>query len=84
VLVDDIKLDSPKTKDFIDVLSKLDLSGTMLIVAAPDKNLTLASRNLQDVEVTTSDVLSTYQVLRPNKLIFTRGAFEKIQERLQN
>jgi ribosomal protein L4 len=33
--------------------------------------------------VTTSSVLNTYQVLRYDKLIFTRGAFEKVEERLK-
>jgi large subunit ribosomal protein L4 len=60
------------------------VTGTALIVAAePNQNLTLASRNVQDVELTTSDLLNTYQVLRSDKLVFSRGAFEKIQARLQ-
>jgi large subunit ribosomal protein L4 len=83
VVVDEIKLQGPKTKGFVEVLSKLEVSGSALVVAAgADKNLTLASRNVRDVELTTADLLNTYQVLRPNKLLFTRGAFEKLQERL--
>src|SRR3954452_5413668 len=39
VVVDDLKLGSPKTKDFIGVLTALDLKGSALIVAAADKNL---------------------------------------------
>ena len=42
-----------------------------------------ASGNVARVEVTTSDFLNTYQVLRSDKLLFTRGAFEKLEERLQ-
>src|SRR5213593_1063173 len=50
VLVDDLKLGSGKTRDFVGVLSALELKGTALIVAqAADKNLTLASRNIPDV-----------------------------------
>ncbi len=65
------------------VLNTFDVKGTALVVAQSiDKNLVLASRNIANVEVTTSDALNTYQVLRPAKLIFTRGAFEKIEERL--
>jgi large subunit ribosomal protein L4 len=83
VLVDDLKLGSPKTKDFLGVLSALELKGTALIVAqAADKNLTLASRNVANVTLTTSDTLNTYDVLRPAKLVFTRGAFEQVEARL--
>ena len=83
LLVDDLKLESPKTKEFAAVLSVLDLKGSTLIVAPGiDKNLTLASRNLPNVELATSDSLNSYQVLRSDKLLFTRGAFEKVEARL--
>jgi large subunit ribosomal protein L4 len=83
VVVDDLKLASPKTKDFVGLLSALELKGTALIIAqAADKNLSLASRNVPDVTLTTSDMLSTYDVLRPDKLVFTRNAFEQIEARL--
>ena len=82
VLVDDLKLASPKTKDFAGVMSTLELTGTTLIVAAADKNLTLASRNIENVRLATSDSLNTYDILRPDKLLFTRSAFEKVEARL--
>jgi large subunit ribosomal protein L4 len=83
VVVDDLKLDSPKTKSFVGVISNLELKGTTLIVAAGvDKNLTLASRNVEKVTLTTSDSLNTYDVLRPDKLLFTKSAFEKVSDRL--
>lgn len=83
VVVDDLKLGSPKTKDFVAVLLALDLKGSALIVAhEADRNLTLASRNVPRVALTTSDLLNTYDVLRPDKLVFTKGAFEKVEQRL--
>src|SRR5215471_2057076 len=83
VLVDDLKLSSPKTKDFLKVLGALQLSGTALIVSQKaDKNLELASRNVPNVAVTTSETLNTYDVLRSDKLVFTRGAFEQVEARL--
>jgi large subunit ribosomal protein L4 len=83
VVVSDLKLNSPKTKDFVGVISKLDLKGSMLVVSADtDKNLTLASRNVPNVLLATSDSLNTYDVLRPAKLLFTKSAFEKVESRL--
>ena len=83
VVLDDLKLASPKTKEFIKVINVLELTGTTLVVANPDdKNLALASRNIENVTVTTSDSLNTYDVLRPDKLLFTRSAFEKVEARL--
>jgi len=76
-------LESPKTKGFVGVISALELKGSTLIVSSGiDKNLTLASRNLEKVTLTTSDSLNTYDVLRPDKLLFTKSAFEKVEARL--
>jgi large subunit ribosomal protein L4 len=83
VVVDDLKLASPKTKEFVGLMSTLELKGTTLIVSLEtDKNLTLASRNISSVALTTSDSLNTYDILRPDKLLFTRSAFEKVEARL--
>jgi large subunit ribosomal protein L4 len=83
VVVEDLTLSSPKTKEFVGILNSFQLTGTALVIAPElNKNLSLASRNLPNVEVTTSDTLNTYQVLRPGKLLFTRSAFEKVEERL--
>jgi large subunit ribosomal protein L4 len=84
VVVDELKLDAPKTKGMIGILKALGLDGTTLIVAqAQDKNLLLASRNLPNVELTSGEMLTTYQVLKPAKLLFTRGAFELVEARLK-
>lgn len=83
VIVDELRLDSPRTKDFLGIMSALQISGTTLVVAqAVEQNLILASRNVANVDLTTSDELNTYQVLRYGKIVFTRGAFEKIEQRL--
>ena len=83
VVVDDLKLNSAKTKEFAGVISALELKGTTLVVSTGgDKNLTLASRNIETVALTTSDSLNTYDVLRPDKLLFTKSAFEKVSDRL--
>jgi ribosomal protein L4 len=52
------------------------------VTSVIDRNLTLAVRNLPRVELTTCDTLNTYEVLRFDKLIFIRSAFEKVDQRL--
>src|SRR5205085_5729777 len=56
ILIEDLKLESPKTKDFVSLLSSLDLKGSTLFVAQnTDKNISLASRNVPNVSLATSD-----------------------------
>jgi large subunit ribosomal protein L4 len=84
VVVDDLKLASAKTKDFVNVINALELTGTTLIVSGGEENanLTRASRNIVGVTLTTGDSLNTYDVLRPDKLLFSKSAFEKVEARL--
>jgi len=85
VVIEGLKLDSPRTKGFVEILSKFDVDGSVLVVAASiEENLRLATRNLEKVEVATADSLNTYQVLRSDKLLFTRAAFEAVEERLKD
>ncbi len=84
VIVDDLKLASAKTKDFVKVIDTLELTGTTLIVSCGEANvnLTRAARNICGVTLTTGDSLNTYDVLRPDKLLFTKSAFETVEARL--
>jgi len=83
IVVDDFNITAPKTKEMVAVLKALKLDGTTLIVqSGVNKNLTLASRNVPDLTITTSDKLNTYDVLRPDKLVFTKSSFEQVEGRL--
>lgn len=83
IVVDDLKLATHKTKEFVKVISALDCKGTTLLISGEEnKNLTLAARNVVGVTLATSDSLNTYDVLRPDKLVFTKSAFEKVEARL--
>ncbi len=85
LVVDELKLGTPKTKEFLGVLAALQVKGTALIVGqGGDANLRRASRNVAGVELTTGQELNTYQVLRSDRLVFTRGAFETVAERLKD
>lgn len=83
LVVDDLKLATSKTREFAGLLETLAPAQTVLVVTeAADQNLTLAARNLRHVELATSDGLNCYQALKADKVIFTKGAFEKVEQRL--
>ncbi|MGC9036654.1 MAG: 50S ribosomal protein L4 [Verrucomicrobiia bacterium] len=83
VIVENIALSSPKTKEFINLLQSLNLNCSLLLVVETiDKNLMLASRNVPGIELTTARELNTYQTLRYEKILFTKKAFEEVENRL--
>jgi large subunit ribosomal protein L4 len=83
IVVEDLKLAAPKTKEITAVLDALNIDGTTLFVSSGvDQDLQRASRNVPYIWLTTSEQLNTYDVLRPDKLVFGRSAFEKVEDRL--
>ncbi len=83
-IVDKLSVAQPKTKEFAKLLAALQLQGSVLVVdAAAERNVALAARNLANVELVSSAGLNTYQVLRYDKILFTRPAFEQVEQRLQ-
>src|SRR5687767_11812615 len=70
VVVDDLKLDGPKTKGFVELLKNLELSdqSALFVANAVENNVRLASRNVQRVELTTSDEVNTYQLLKHDRV----------------
>lgn len=83
-VVEDIKISVPKTRELGKILTSLDMDGgtVLVVVAAQDKNLELAARNMVGVELTTGAELNTYQVLRSDKMLITKGAIALIEQRL--
>ena len=85
LVVDEIKLDSHKTKEFVALLKNLGLiQGTVLLVASREKNLVSDSGNVAHVTLTTGESLNTYDTLLCDKLVFTKTALGKVALRLEN
>ena len=84
LVLDDIRLDSPKTKAVVGILNSLNVAGSTLLVAeSGNENLTRASRNVADLEIANPQSLNTYQLLRYKHVVFTRGAIEALDQRLK-
>ncbi len=80
MVLEDFSFDAPKTKAYIDILTKLNLTGkkTLLVTADYEKNVYLSSRNLQKNAVARAQDLNTFDILHSNTLIFSASAIEKV------
>jgi large subunit ribosomal protein L4 len=84
IIVDDWKLDAPKTKDFINTLGSLKLAGKTLIVdSLKNTNLMLASRNVQTTKVVNSYGVNIYDLVNHQKLVLTPRTVEELTEILK-
>jgi large subunit ribosomal protein L4 len=83
IVLDGLSLDQPKTKDFVQLLGKLELAGKTLIVDSLDNvNLLLSSRNVKRAKVVNSYGLNIYDLLYHEKLVLSRAAAQELEELL--
>ena len=84
VVLDTLNLAAPKTKEFAGVLRSLGLDGNtnLVVVGAADRNAFLAARNVAGVELKTGALVNTYDLLKYDKLVFTKAGFEAVEARL--
>ena len=84
VVVEDFTFEAPKTKEFINVVNNLKLTGKKLLMVLPeaDKNVYLSARNLERTNTAIASALNTYIVLDAETLVVTESALKAIEETL--
>ena len=84
VVLEDFNLETPNTKNFINVLKALGLENkkSLFVLGDSNKNVYLSSRNLKASSVVTNSELSTYEILNANNLVLLEGSLEGIEENL--
>ncbi|MGQ0453427.1 50S ribosomal protein L4, partial [Bacillus sp. SS-TM] len=81
VVLEDLVLNAPKTKDMLAVLKGLTVEKKALIVTADaNESVELSARNIPGVTVITADGVNVLDVLHHDKLIMTKAAVEKVEE----
>jgi large subunit ribosomal protein L4 len=82
--VDELAIDSSKTKDFMKLLKGLKLEGKILaVVDSVEENLSRVSRNLSSFCMMRSADVTGYDILRYKKLLITKAAFKNLLKRIQ-
>lgn len=81
VVLTNIELDAPKTKDFVSILNAINVNEKVLIVTAEkNENIILSSNNLKSVKVTNVNQINVLDLVAYDKVIFTKAAVEKAGE----
>ena len=81
IVIDEIKMDAPKTADFAKFLKAVGVEGKSLVVtAAADQNVVKSGRNIPGCEVTFANLINVYDVINANKLVVDKAALAKIEE----
>ena len=84
VVLENINVETNKTKDMLKLLESLNLNGKLLIVTTElTENLILATRNIGSIKLVLANELNTYDVLYCDKLVITQDALKYVEEVLK-
>lgn len=80
VVLDELKLEAIKTKDFVKVLNSLNVSKALVVMGDKDVVIEKSAANVPDVKTTQATLLNVYDILKYDTVITTKAAVEKIEE----
>ncbi|WAA12395.1 50S ribosomal protein L4 [Fervidibacillus halotolerans] len=81
LVLDQLQLDAPKTKDFLSVLKNLSVDEkTLVVTAETNENVYLSARNIPTVKVIDASGVNVLDIIGYDKMIMTKDAVEKVEE----
>lgn len=81
IVIDEIKMDAIKTKDFKKFLDAVNVGGkAMVVTAEPKENVIKSARNIPGIKTTIATILSPYDILNCDKFIVDEAALRRIEE----
>lgn len=84
VVIEDFNFETPKTKEFVNVLKALELDAkkSLFVLGSESANVYLSSRNLKNSKVVNATGVNTYNVLNASKVVISESSLEGIESNL--
>ncbi len=80
IVLDELKLDSFKTKEMAAILKAFNVESALLVTAGKDENVVRSAANIPGIKTSMATNLNVYDVLKHEKFIVTKEAVSKIEE----
>ncbi|MBP5599104.1 MAG: 50S ribosomal protein L4 [Lachnospiraceae bacterium] len=80
IVVDALKFDEIKTKNFANVMKNLKIEKGLVVLAENDENVVLSAKNMADVDTTLVNQINVYDIMKGGTIVLTKDAAKKIEE----
>lgn len=81
-VLDDLRMERIKTKDFLSMLDRFEISQALVVLSQQDEMVERSARNIPHVKVLKSEGLNVYDLFRYRSLLMTREAVARLEEAL--
>ena len=80
IVVDELKMDAIKTKDFKAVMTNLNANKALVVMAEKDVNVVMSAKNIPDVNTALTSTINVYDIMKAGTVVLTKDAVAKIEE----
>ena len=80
IVVDELKMDAIKTKDFKAVMTNLKANKALVVMAEKDVNVVMSAKNIPDVNTALTSTINVYDIMKAGTVVLTKDAVAKIEE----
>ena len=80
IVVDELKMDAIKTKDFKAVMTNLNANKALVVMAEKDVNVVMSAKNIPDVQTALTSTINVYDIMKAGTVVLTKDAVAKIEE----
>ena len=80
IVLDDLKLDEIKTKNFAKIMQNLNVEKALVVLKDKDLNVIQSAANIPTVKTTLTSTINVYDILKYKTVVITKSAVENIEE----
>ena len=80
IVVDELKMEAIKTKDFKAVMTNLNANKALVVMAEKDVNVVMSAKNIPDVKTALTSTINVYDIMKAGTVVLTKDAVAKIEE----
>ena len=80
IIVDELTMDAPKTKEFIKILDNIKANKALIVTEGESANVVLSARNIPDVKTEARSAINVYDILKYDSLVMTKDAVKALEE----
>ena len=80
IVVDELKMEAIKTKEFKAVMTNLNANKALVVMAEKDVNVVMSAKNIPDVNTALTSTINVYDIMKAGTVVLTKDAVAKIEE----
>ena len=80
IVIDELKFEEIKTKNFVAVVENLNLKKALFVIDENDENVVMSAKNIPTVQTTLTNTINVYDIMKAGTVVLTKDSVAKLEE----